>query len=70
MGRGIFKIRQTHVRKSIIHHKIINGRLGYESKVIGLSLKQIPPLTHPTKYKILLSPQIRENQKDESSCHS
>ncbi len=60
----MFKIRRTHLRKSIIHHKIINGRLGYESKLIDLSLKQIPHLTHPTKYKILLLPQIRENQKD------
>ncbi len=42
--------------KSIINYKIIGGGLRRESRFISLSSKLIPRLTHPTHYKILLSP--------------
>ena len=47
--------------KSIISYKIIAGGLRRESRLISLSSKLILRLTHPTNYKILLSPQLRES---------
>jgi hypothetical protein len=39
-----------------------NGGLRRGLELVGFSSKSSPRLTHPTKYKILLSPQVRESQ--------
>jgi hypothetical protein len=43
-------------------YKTLFGGLRREAKLIPLSSKSSPRLTHPTKYKILLSPQVRMSQ--------